>query len=246
MSMKNVTPTPHESEAQAAKWSAIGRAIRWAAFLFALFLGLVMYLGWHVLQQTAPALMLFLELVFVVLVVGAVYGLYRYQKAWHEAKLERYRANTHRLAPVDFNGNYEVIYNPVTSTLIHPTPGNYQQPVAQSLTYAPHITGKAIDAPPEVPHIATPLVLPGKVLALDVMRTWNLTPQHLFLGLGKGSRELACTLEGLMHVAHDAPTGYGKSVQWMAEIIQLLKLGITVILCNPHFAPISKKGEDWR
>ena len=68
------------------------------------------------------------------------------------------------------------------------------------------------------------------------MRKWSLTPQNLFLALGKGGKEYACTLEGLMHVAHDAPTGQGKTEQWKAEIIQLLKLGIQVILCNPHFA----------
>jgi hypothetical protein len=97
-----------------------------------------------------------------------------------------------------------------------------------------------------MPQIAAPLTLPDKTLAIDIMRKWALTPQNLFLALGKGGKEWACTLEGLMHVAHDAPTGAGKTAQWKAEIIQLLKLGIQVILCNPHFAPMDKKGNDWR
>lgn len=97
-----------------------------------------------------------------------------------------------------------------------------------------------------LPQIAAPSTLPDKVMAIDVMRKWSLTPQNLFLALGKGSKEYACTLEGLMHVAHDAPTGLGKTAQWKAEIIQLLKLNVQVILANPHFAPVDKKGNDWR
>jgi hypothetical protein len=97
-----------------------------------------------------------------------------------------------------------------------------------------------------MPQIAAASTLPDKVMALDIMRKWALTPQNLFLALGKGGKEYACTLEGLMHVAHDAPTGQGKTAQWKAEIVQLLKLNVQVILCNPHFAPVDKKGNDWR
>lgn len=97
-----------------------------------------------------------------------------------------------------------------------------------------------------VPQIALPLTLPDKLLLVDVMKKWNLSTNHLFLALAKGSKEITCTLEGLMHVAHDAPTGGGKTAQWLAEIVQLLKLDVQVILCNPHFAPLGKKGEDWR
>src|SRR5436190_15776912 len=81
---------------------------------------------------------------------------------------------------------------------------------------------------------------------LDVMRHWDLRPDNLFLAMGKGNQEIACTLEDLMHVAHDAPTGGGKTAQFYAEIIMLLKMGVRVILANPHFAPLGKKGEDWR
>jgi hypothetical protein len=89
-------------------------------------------------------------------------------------------------------------------------------------------------------------VLPEKCSLLDVMRKWDLRLDNLFLALGKGGKELACSLEGFMHVAHDSPTGGGKTSQWKAEEAQLLKLGIQVIHINPHFAPIDKKGGDWR
>ena len=99
---------------------------------------------------------------------------------------------------------------------------------------------------PEQLQIAPPLTLPDKMMLIDVMKHWNLTPENLFLGMGKGMKEIACSIEGLMHVAHDAPTGGGKTSQWLAEIVQLLKLNVQVILCNPHFAPVDKKGNDWR
>jgi hypothetical protein len=91
--MKNVTPTPHKLEAQAAKWSAIGRAI--------------------------------------------AYCLYRNVNTWSDAKVERYRANTHRLS-ADQLGNYEIIHDPLTQKMLQSAPGNYQQPVYQ--TYSAHIT----------------------------------------------------------------------------------------------------------
>jgi hypothetical protein len=49
-----------------------------------------------------------------------------------------------------------------------------------------------------------------------------------------------------MHVCHDAPTGQGKTSQAYGEMVDLLKMGVRVILVNPHFAPVDKKGRDWR
>ncbi len=103
-----------------------------------------------------------------------------------------------------------------------------------------------INQEPTLPAQLAPLSLPGPTLMIDVMRRWNLSQDNLFLGLGKGQRDIACSLDGFMHVAHDAPTGQGKTAQAYAEIIMLLKIGVRVILANPHFAPVGKKGEDWR
>jgi hypothetical protein len=98
-----------------------------------------------------------------------------------------------------------------------------------------------------VPALPAPaLILPDKCSMLDVIRRWDLRDDNLFLAYGKGKREIACTLEGFMHVAHDAQTGGGKTSQWKIEESMLLKLGVQIIHANPHFAPIDKKGNDWR
>ncbi len=128
-------------------------------------------------------------------------------------------------------------------------PGNIVQPVPH--TFSPHIdyrlSGPAGQlAAPEIPAIAAPLTLPGPVSMIEVMRHWDLTPEHLFLALGKGNKPLACSIEEFMHVAHDGPTGSGKTWQWKSELIMLLKADVLCFLANPHFAPITRKGEDWR
>lgn len=129
-------------------------------------------------------------------------------------------------------------------------PGNIVQPVPH--TFSPHIdyrlsgpAGQQI-TPADVPAIAAPLQLPGPVSMIEVMRHWDLTPEHLFLALGKGNKSLACSIEEFMHVAHDGPTGSGKTWQWKSELIMLLKADILCFLANPHFAPVTRKGEDWR
>ena len=81
---------------------------------------------------------------------------------------------------------------------------------------------------------------------IEVMKHWDLSPEHLFLALGKGNKSLACSIEDFMHVAHDGPTGSGKTMQWKAEIVMLLCADVLTFLANPHFAPVTKKGEDWR
>jgi hypothetical protein len=130
-------------------------------------------------------------------------------------------------------------------------PGNRVQPVPQSLTYSPthqvdyRLSGKEI-APADVPQIAAPLPLPGPINMMEIMKHWDLSPENLFLALAKGNKPVACSIEDFMHVAHDGPTGSGKTSQWKAELIMLLKADVLCFLANPHFAPISKKGEDWR
>lgn len=196
-------------------------------------------------------------LVGMVVIAIPGYGAYRVWDYHHEralfreARLERYRAETAQLTWLqpDSQGNYPVPYDGYSGRVITVTPGNIIQPVPH--TYSPHIdyrlsnTGKEL-APPDVPAIAAPLQLPGPVSMREVMRHWDLSPEHLFLALGKGNRPLACSIEEFMHVAHDGPTGSGKTSQWKAELIMLLKADVLCFLANPHFAPVSKKGEDWR
>ena len=129
-------------------------------------------------------------------------------------------------------------------------PGNLVQPVPQTLHYAPHsdyrVAGKELSPAPELPAIAAPLALPGPISMSEIMRHFALSPEHLFLALGRGGQQLACSIEQFMHVAHDGPTGSGKTMQWKAELVMLLKADILTFLANPHFAPVTKKGEDWR
>ena len=129
-------------------------------------------------------------------------------------------------------------------------PGNLVQPVPHTLHYAPHsdyrVAGKEVPALPEPQVTVTPLALPGPVSMSEIMKRFDLSPEHLFLALGRGGELIACSIEQFMHVAHDGPTGSGKTMQWKAELIMLLKADVLTFLANPHFAPITKKGEDWR
>jgi hypothetical protein len=58
MDMKNVSPSPHESEAQAAKWYAIGRIVAIWTLPTIAFLALLIKLVWPQLQQSAIHLLL--------------------------------------------------------------------------------------------------------------------------------------------------------------------------------------------
>ncbi len=90
------------------------------------------------------------------------------------------------------------------------------------------------------------LPLPGPLRDIDVLRNWDLRDDNIYLATGRGGRHLTCSLEGWHHIAHDAQTGGGKTLLARLELAMMLKLGVDVLLCNPHFAPIDKKGHDWR
>jgi len=199
----------------------------------------------------------------LVVIVIPVYGGYRVWDYHHEralfrdARLERYRVETAQLTWLtpDHQGNYPAPYDARSSRVVTVTPGNILQPTPASIHYSPTYhqdyrlsgsAGKEQLALPEAPAIVGQLELPGPVSMIEVMKHWDLTPEHLFLALGKGNKPLACSVEDFMHVAHDGPTGSGKTMQWKAELVMLLKADVLTFLANPHFAPISKKGEDWR
>lgn len=178
------------------------------------------------------------EIAFKAILVCSVLGAGAWLFARHEHHRHDIADRTHIrvLSQIAIEKGHSVEYKPQTRELRTISPFTIQN---GPLTIKDINLGNAAQ-------LAPVLSLPDKILALDVMRKWNLTPDNIFLALGKGSKELACSLEGLMHVAHDAPTGQGKTAQWKAEIVQLLKLDVQVILCNPHFAPVDKKGNDWR
>lgn len=161
----------------------------------------------------------------------------------HIEEIQGMRANRHvQLTRVwaDPNGNRPIIIQPDMGLL----------PSEQDVLMFPagQMKGTRIvpETPPALPAIAAPLTLPGPVSMIEVMKHWDLSPEHLFLAIGKGNRSLACSIDEFMHVAHDGPTGSGKTMQWKAEIVMLLCADVLTFLANPHFAPVTKKGEDWR
>lgn len=208
----------------------------------------------------------------VYLVIGAALayaGLLSYHTLRHRQKLaaielekqqalaERERiVNEHEKAralsliqPDPRTGNYPIWIDRFGQTHVF-QPGNLVQPVPQTLHFAPHadyrVTGKEIPAVPEVPAIAGPLPLPGPLSMIEIMRHFSLSPENLFLALLRGGKQLTCSIDQFMHVAHDGPTGSGKTMQWKAELVMLLKADVLTFLANPHFAPVTKGGEDWR
>jgi FtsK/SpoIIIE family len=135
MDMKNVSPSPHESEAQAAKWYAIGRiAALWTLPTIA-FLALLIKLVWPQLQQSAPYIYYFLVACLLILVTGGMIGFFLHIRTMSRLKAERYQHNTYRFQP-DVIGNFEAVFDQDAKTFIQAMPGNYQQPVYQ--TYSPH------------------------------------------------------------------------------------------------------------
>lgn len=201
-----------------------------------------------VFQSAGLALVLFLiaglwhllgfEPAFIAILVCCVLGVgaWLFSQGRHHIHDIADRKHMRELASQAIANHHSIEYKPATRELRTISPFTIQN---GPLTIKDINLGNAAQ-------LAPVLSLPEKILAIDVMRKWHLTPDNLFLALGKGSKELACSLEGLMHVAHDAPTGQGKTAQWKAEIVQLLKLDVQVVLCNPHFAPVDKKGNDWR
>ena len=171
---------------------------------------------------------------YVVIACIAI-GAWQYKRWEHHRHDIKDRLQLRDLARDALNNGHSVEFKPATRELRTISPWTIP---SSPITIKDNTFG--------MPQLAGPVGLPDKLLAIDIMRKFHLSPEHIFLALGKGNREITCTLEGLMHVAHDAPTGQGKTAQWMAEIVQLLKIGVKIILCNPHFAPVSKKGDDWR
>jgi hypothetical protein len=168
----------------------------------------------------------------------------------HAAKLERFRRETRLIEPEGGTGNYPVYFDPESNTLVRIQPGNIIQPVPQ--TYAPHFDYRLQNAKaeplalPEPPAVSSQLALPGLITLKEVVQQHPLDVDHVLLGFGRGGQAITCDLEGMMHIAHDGPTGSGKTGQWMAEMAMLLHIGVQVVLVNPNFRPIGKGGEDWK
>lgn len=135
MDTRNVSPSPHESAAQAAKWDAIGRIAVICTLPAIAFLALILKLAWLQLEQVAPWLLYFFVGCIVVLVAGSIIGLFLHAHSMSKAKLERYQHNTYRFQP-DMIGNFEAVFDQEAQRFIQAIPGNMQELVPQ--TYSPH------------------------------------------------------------------------------------------------------------
>lgn len=135
MDTRNVSPSPHESAAQAAKWDTLGRIAVICTLPAIAFLSLVLKLAWLQLQQLAPWLLYFFVACLVVLVAGSIIGLFLHMATMSRLKAERYRFNTVRFQP-DMIGNFEAVFDQEAQRFIQAMPGNYVEAVPQ--TYSPH------------------------------------------------------------------------------------------------------------
>jgi hypothetical protein len=115
-------------------------------------------------------------------------------------------------------------------------------PLATSFTYH---DAHQITAPPALP--APDLVsatLPG---ALDLSALeCNPTLDHILLGVDEMG-QITVSVQDLCHVALLGSTGGGKSNLLRLILPQLQKIGASVLLADPHYAPIDpESGDDWR
>lgn len=93
----------------------------------------------------------------------------------------------------------------------------------------------------EMPNV----VLPAKTEMIEVARRHDFTQDNIFLALAEQG-DITTSIEGYVHCANDGSTGTGKTSNWRGQLVQFLKAGVDCILLNPHFASMTKRGEDWR
>jgi hypothetical protein len=116
-------------------------------------------------------------------------------------------------------------------------------PLATSFTYH---DAHQISAPPNQLLLPEPVSagLPGALdlSALDCTPTFN----HIMLGIDEIG-QITVSVQDLCHVALLGSTGGGKSNLLRLILPQLQKIGASVILADPHYAPLDpENGDDWR
>jgi len=219
--MKNVTPSPHESEAQAAKWDAIGRIAALSLLPLVAFIALIIHLAWPQFEASAPWVLFALYAIAGMFIAGAIYTFFSHQRKMSKAKLERYKLETLRFAP-DFNGNYEAYLDLANRTFIQPTPGNMQVPVPQ--TYSPHITYRndveqLAGAPVQGQLPAPEVTQPSLETIIEELRTNTF---EFAFGANRETGELVkTTLPKAVHIQLIGSTGQGKSRQATGILTQL-------------------------
>ena len=134
---------------------------------------------------------------------------------------------------------------------IHLARSTAEQPRILPTDYRAQLSRKAgelqaVSPPGGAPAVVGHLPLPQPMRDIDILRGWDLRPDHVYLATGRGGQPLACSVEGWGHIAHDARTGGGKTLLARLELAMMLVLQVDLVLCNPHFAPIDKRGHDWR
>jgi hypothetical protein len=193
-----------------------------------------LFIGVMAASVASYAVLRLVGLTFVEVLLKLAHGWQDVRRKGHEIKVQEARQNL-----LHTHDNYVVYREPDGAITVVPimTETMIRRAGVQVTEEAP----TQLSAPSR-------LLLPGPCRMLDVLRQHRLevSVESLFLALGKGNMPLTCTLEGFMHVGHDAPIGQGKTAQSYGEMVLLLKAGIQVILANPHFAPVDKKGRDWR
>jgi hypothetical protein len=115
-------------------------------------------------------------------------------------------------------------------------------PLASSFTYhnAPQTTNAPALPAPELVSAA----LPGALDLSAIAHTPSL--DHILLGVDAHG-QITVSVPDLCHVALLGSTGGGKSNLLRLILPQLQKIGASVILADPHFAPLDpENGDDWR
>ena len=90
------------------------------------------------------------------------------------------------------------------------------------------------------------VLLPPKTEMVEVARRQDFSIDNIFLGIGPGNEDITIPLAAYVHGANDGSTGKGKTANGKGQIIQFLKAGIDCYVLNPHFALMTKNGDDWR
>jgi len=120
------------------------------------------------------------------------------------------------------------------------------QPAPNATSFTYHDAHQITSAPMvQLPELASaPAQLPA---ALDLSAiAYTPTRDHILLGLDEIG-QITVGVQDLCNVALLGATGGGKSNLLRLILPQLQKIGASVILADPHFAPIDpENGDDWR
>lgn len=216
MDMRNVTPTPDESQVKIAKYEMISRVVAPLIIVFLGFFTLILILARQQLAESAPWLLYFFEFCLALLVLGSIIGFFKVKHDEHQARMDRYRHNTYRFQPSD-TGNYDAYFN--GQTFIQAVPGNFVQPVPQSLTYSPHITMKGESR--ELPGSNMQALPLAKPTIADMVAAVNQNGYEIALGRSLTTQQPILATLSDAHIKLIGGTRMGKSCEAAAILNQV-------------------------